>query len=128
MKLTKNQQAVFQALTKSSVPLTAYELLDQLRKQGFRAPPQIYRALEKLTEYGLVHRVESLNAFVACNHDDDSDHGISALAICDNCSVVLEFPANKVAKQLVNLASDQGFGLRATTIELSGLCEHCQAV
>ena len=63
--LTRNQTMVMAALTKSQAPMSAYAILNQLREHGFRAPLQVYRALDKLGELGLVHRLESLNAFVA---------------------------------------------------------------
>ena len=66
LKLTRNQQLVYDALTGAKTPLSAYTLLDQLRDAGFRAPLQVYRALEKLIEIGQVHRLESINSFVAC--------------------------------------------------------------
>ena len=66
--LTKNQTLVMGALSQAKGPLSAYTILDELRDDGFRAPLQVYRALEKLVELGLVHRLESLNAFVACQH------------------------------------------------------------
>ena len=70
VKLTRNQQLVYDALTGADTPLSAYSLLDQLRESGFRAPLQVYRALEKLIELGQVHRLESINSFVACQHSD----------------------------------------------------------
>jgi len=55
-------------LKNNKVPLSAYDILDKLHDFGFRAPLQVYRALDKLIELGLVHRLETLNAFVACQH------------------------------------------------------------
>ncbi|MCB1460156.1 MAG: transcriptional repressor, partial [Nitratireductor sp.] len=66
--LTRNQLLVLNALVAAGGPLSAYGILDQLREEGFRAPLQVYRALEKLVDQGKVHRLESLNAFVACSH------------------------------------------------------------
>ncbi len=65
-KLTRNQQLVLDRLAASPAALTAYDLLDQLRPAGLRAPVQVYRALETLGQRGLIHRIESLNAYVAC--------------------------------------------------------------
>ncbi|MGO7302192.1 transcriptional repressor, partial [Rhizobium ruizarguesonis] len=64
-----------------------------LRDHGFRAPLQLYRALDKLLEYGFVHRLESINSFFACAHpgDDCHSHGIFAFAICESCGQVMEF-------------------------------------
>lgn len=125
-KLTRNQTFVYEALTRAKAPMSAYELLDRLQKKGFKAPPQVYRALDKLTGLGLVHRIEKLNAFVACNHSDDNHHGVSAMVVCNSCNCVVEFPADKVVNQLSALAKDQGFGLQSSTIELDGLCGSCK--
>ncbi len=58
--LTRNQSLVLDTLSQSGGPLSAYTILDQLRDHGFRAPLQVYRALDKLVEFGMVHRLESL--------------------------------------------------------------------
>jgi Fur family transcriptional regulator, zinc uptake regulator len=82
--LTRNQSLVLKALEKSDAPLTAYFILDQLRSKGIKAPLQVYRALEKLVEQGLVHRVESMSAFMACRHQDHLEHGETAM--CANAA------------------------------------------
>ncbi|RWP04274.1 MAG: hypothetical protein EOQ99_18890 [Mesorhizobium sp.] len=63
----------------------AYELLGLLRQEGLRSPLQIYRALDRLVEQGLVHRIESLSAFALCVHSECGTHGRAAFAICANC-------------------------------------------
>lgn len=125
-ELTKNQTLVYRVLSRAKSPLSAYDILDRLQNKGFNAPPQVYRALDKLTKVGLIHRVEKLNAFVACNHSDDNQHGVSAVVVCNSCNCVVEFPADSVANQLVALARDRGFGLQNSTIELDGLCGSCR--
>lgn len=126
-ELTKNQTLVFGALSRSEGPLSAYTLLDNLREHGFRAPLQVYRALEKLMEFGLVHRLESRNAFVACAHPHDHSHGLIAFAICDNCGQVDEFSDAVVEKQLKGWAGDNAFKLAKTSIEMHGTCANCLA-
>lgn len=124
--LTRNQSLVLDALTQAKGPLSAYGLLDALRGDGLRSPPQIYRALEKLMMYGLIHRVESLNAFVACAHRHEPDNtGPVAFAICDRCESVREFSSGGVADQLGEWSSANAFRLRRMTIELRGLCSAC---
>ncbi|MGB2321810.1 MAG: Fur family transcriptional regulator, partial [Candidatus Puniceispirillaceae bacterium] len=71
-KLTRNQTLVLEALASAGQPLGAYSLLDLLRDQGFKAPLQVYRALDQLISEGLVHRLESLNAWTACCEDQHS--------------------------------------------------------
>ena len=125
-ELTRNQSLVFDALADASGPLSAYSILDRLREDGFRAPLQVYRALDKLTEMGLVHRLESINAFVACRQDECGKHGTSAFAICEKCGLVSEFANDEVAGLLEDWAKSENFHLSKTTIELRGLCKDCQ--
>ncbi len=124
--LTRNQSLVLDALSKSGGPLSAYSILDQLRDHGFRAPLQVYRALDKLLEFGMVHRLESLNAFVACRHPSCDDHETIAFTICDRCGQVAEISDDTVAARLQSLATDAGFALKSSTVELRGTCRKCQ--
>ncbi|MGG7518665.1 Fur family transcriptional regulator [Allorhizobium undicola] len=127
-QLTRNQTLVYQALEKAEGPLSAYSILDKLRDHGFRAPLQVYRALEKLLEFGLVHRLESLNAFVACAHPqhDCCNHGTVAFAICERCGHVREFHDHSIDHRLEDWAKAQGFKAEKTTIEIRGLCAQCR--
>ena len=129
--LTKNQSLVLGVLQKSEQPLSAYTILERLRDNGFRAPLQVYRALEKLLEGGLVHRLESINAFVACAHATDDccghGHGVVAFAICSNCGNVEEFHDHTIEERLGAWASRKSFKPEKTTIELRGLCANCAA-
>lgn len=128
-ELTKNQTLVLNALTSADGPASAYTLLDQLRAHGFRAPLQVYRALDKLIEYGLVHRLETLSSFVACahphDHKDGHKHGLIAFAICDNCGQVDEFSDDVIEKRLTGWAKEHSFKLAKTTIEMRGACANC---
>jgi len=124
--LTRNQSLVLDALSQSGGPLSAYSILDQLRDHGFRAPLQVYRALDKLVEFGMVHRLESLNAFVACRHPSCDDHETIAFTICDGCGQVTEISDDTVAGRLLSLATDAGFALKSSTVELRGMCRKCQ--
>ena len=123
--LTKNQSLVMGALAKADAPLSAYTILDQLRDDGFRAPLQVYRALDKLVESGLVHRLESMNAFVACTHPACDDHGITTFMICEQCNQVIEKTDSKLASDLKRLGSEANFTMKKAMIELRGLCSKC---
>jgi Fur family transcriptional regulator, zinc uptake regulator len=126
-QLTKNQSLVFGAISHANVPLSAYTILDNLRGEGFRAPLQVYRALEKLVEFGMVHRLESLNAFVACQQHNCGSHSIVAFAICDTCGKVTEIADAALPGHLDRLAKNHQFGLKKSTVELRGVCEICRA-
>lgn len=94
MQLTEKQQHVLATLKQAGSPLSAYALLDRLREKGFSAPVQVYRALERLVGHGLVHRLESLNAYVTCAHRSGCQQSFKAFAICDSCGCVDEFNDN----------------------------------
>lgn len=123
--LTRNQSLVLDALSHAEAPLSAYTILDRLRGDGFRAPLQVYRALDKLTGLGLVHRLESLNAFVACIQPHCHEAGMIAFAICETCGQVDEFSDEQVAERLSGWAAGQGFHPHKTTIEIRGTCAAC---
>ncbi|OHV77841.1 Fur family transcriptional regulator [Ensifer sp. LCM 4579] len=126
-QLTKNQSLVLGALSHSDGPMSAYTILDKLRDQGFRAPLQVYRALDKLLEHGLVHRLESINAFVACTCPDEHehDHGVTAFTICEGCGQVTEFHDETIEQRLAALVRARNFKTEKTTIEIRGQCKSC---
>lgn len=126
--LTRNQKLVFDVLSASESPLSAYDILDGLREEGLRAPLQVYRALDKLIDYGLIHRLESLNAFVACAHPHPHAHRLTAFAICETCGQVTEFSDSEIEKRLAAFADESGFTPARTTIEIRGRCGRCRPV
>ncbi len=125
--LTRNQELVLGALAHSEAPLSAYDILDRLRGDGLRAPLQVYRALEKLTERGLAHRLESLNAFVCCADAHCHASGSIAFAICEGCGKVEEFSEPAVEAKLKGWSKASGFVPSRMTIELRGMCRECAA-
>lgn len=124
--LTPNQQLVWNALLAAGTPLGAYALLERLQGGKLKAPLQIYRALDKLVDLGLVHRVESLNAFVACAHRHEAD-GPTAFAICDTCGQVQEFTDPGIGRGLSRWSKQKAFKLAKVTVELRGLCNDCRS-
>ncbi|MEX3009785.1 Fur family transcriptional regulator [Hoeflea sp. TYP-13] len=127
-ELTKNQGLVYDALSSAKGPLSAYAILDGLRDHGIRAPLQVYRALDKLLELGLVHRLESLNSFVACQHPECESRDTMVFAICMKCEKVSELADDRLEAQLKSLALKDGFSMNAATIELRGVCKECASV
>lgn len=123
--LTRNQELVLGALNTSPAPLSAYDILDRLRVEGIKAPLQIYRALDKLVERGLAHRLESLNAFVACADTHCHRKGLIAFAICSDCGKVAEFADTVIEERLGAWAKSTGFKVERTTMEIRGKCEEC---
>ena len=123
--LTRNQKVVLRALTGSDVPLSAYDILDlrPVRDQGLKAPLTIYRALDKLQAFGLVHRIESLNAFVACDRGPHTEP--VGFMSCDQCRKTVELPVGACEEVLRSSARANGFTLDKITVEISGRCTAC---
>jgi Fur family transcriptional regulator, zinc uptake regulator len=125
--LTRNQELVLGTLSHAPAPLSAYDILDKLRSEGLRAPLQVYRALDKLVERGLAHRLESLNAFVACADAHCHRKGLIAFAICEGCGKVDEFADEVIEERVGGWARATGFKVERTTMEIRGRCEKCLA-
>ncbi|MEO0620113.1 MAG: Fur family transcriptional regulator [Pseudomonadota bacterium] len=125
--LTKNQSLVYTALNEADGPLTAYTILDQLRDEGLRAPPQVYRSLERLIDLGMVHRLETLNAFVACRHPSCEDHTHAVFMICEACDQVAEVGDKTLTNSLNRVARGYDFALSKAVVELHGTCAQCVA-
>jgi len=130
LALTRNQNLVLEVLLREKVPLSAYMILDHLRDHGLKAPLQIYRALDKLTQMGHVHRLESVNAFVACSHAQNEDHGnhLVAFVICKQCGTVVEFSDDIIADQVKKHMQLLHFQVASTTVEIGGLCCDCARI
>ena len=125
-KFTPIRRQVLQALLSSHRPLGAYEVIDELAKSMPRpAPITVYRALEFLMDNGLVHRIESRNAYLACAHDHDAA-AMVAFLICEKCGSVGEIPAAPVAQSLNAAARSTGFVPKLSVVEITGTCAHCQ--
>jgi Fur family zinc uptake transcriptional regulator len=133
-ELNKNDRKVLSALDHSEKPLSAYDILSRSRSNALKAPVQVYRALEKLERRGLVHRIEALNAFVACSeHDEHCGEGEHrhpvhhpGFVICRDCGTVREFEDSRVAA-IVDAAAGEGFAIDLVTLEVYGRCAKCRA-
>ncbi len=124
-RLTKLRRRVFELVWSSHAPIGAYELLRRLgqERQG-AAPPTVYRALEFLRENGLIHRIESLNAFVGCCAPDRAHAG--QFLICSACGAAAEIDDPRVDAAIERRAGEIGFAVRRKTIEVEGLCPPCR--
>src|SRR6266511_2434394 len=125
-RLTAIRRDVLAALLVSHRPLGAYEIMDRLAPEGPRpAPITIYRALEFLRENGLVHRIESRNAFVACVHNHAASSFVVFL-IYERCGAVGEASSDELTATLTSAARAAGFTPKSPVLELSGVCTHCR--
>jgi Fur family zinc uptake transcriptional regulator len=122
-KLTPIRRKVLELLARADAPAKAYDLLASLDGHGAAKPPTIYRALDFLQEAGLVHKIESLNAYVACGH---TSHLHSAVfLICDLCGGAEELHAVSTSQALSQDTKAAGFALSQAVIEARGQCRRC---
>ena len=126
-RLTPIRRQVLEALLASHKPLGAYEIIERTGEAGGRpAPITVYRALDFLMENGLVHRIESRNAFFACIHNHGAGDFVVFL-ICERCGAVGEASSADVTATLTSAARAVGFTPKSPVIELTGVCTHCGA-
>jgi Fur family zinc uptake transcriptional regulator len=125
LRLTATRRRVLELVWTSHKPVGAYEILDALGRDGKRAaPPTVYRALEFLIEADLVHRLDSLNAYVGCP-DPQSSHAGQFL-ICRECRSVAELDDTDISTLVEEKASELGFTAVRQMLEIQGLCPTCQ--
>ena len=124
--LSKNQQIVLDIIEKAKGPLKAYSILFNVQKKGIKAPPQIYRALDKLIKMGKIHKIESKNAFVACRNSNCEISKATAFSICESCEVVDEISDTKLSKYLSGFNSKKGMKFKRFNLEFFGLCKKCK--
>ena len=96
------------------------------KKKGLKAPPQVYRALDRLVEIGKVHKIESKNAFVACKNSSCTISNATAFSICDGCEKVTEISNPKLSKYLSDFQDNSGMKYNKYNLEFFGLCKKCR--
>ena len=123
-RFTENRRSVLELLLAEHRPIGAYEILERFDWKGRRpAPTQIYRALAFLEAMGLVHRIASRNAYVACSGPSEG-HG-TVFLVCEQCGRVAEPDAAALGRTVHDLAGASGFELRTHFLEVTGRCPEC---
>lgn len=124
-RLTPGQSRVYRTLLEAGAPMSAYQLLDALnRSEGRHVYPQtVYRALAMLRQRGLVHRLETANAYLACSGPARPHESIHLL--CDGCGSAVELVDPRIGELLERDAGLRQFRVRRQTVELHGLCAVC---
>lgn len=124
LNMTPVRRKVLEFLLHKHRALGAYAILDLLRDAGFNSqPPVAYRALDFLAEHGFVHKIERLNAFVACSHP--SKNHTPAFMICRVCDTVAEARSTPEKGALGVAARATGFQIEKTIVEAEGICPTC---
>lgn len=125
LRFTAQRRRVLELVWMSHKPVGAYEILDRLKDEGQRAaPPTVYRALDFLIDADLVHRLDSLNAFVGCP-DPNSPH-TGQFLICGSCRSVAEMDDPEIASLVERKARAQGFAATQQMLEIQGQCKSCR--
>ena len=132
LRLTPVRERVLRLIAHGGRPVKAYDLLEQIRagnsgaagQAGAAAPPTVYRALDFLLANGFIHKLESVNAFVACHHPSTAQHSVPFL-ICNRCHSAVELEDAQVVAALDERARALGFVPQAQTLEVHGLCAKC---
>lgn len=126
LRLTASRRRVLEIVWRGHEPVKAYDILAELNRTGRRTtPPTVYRALEFLVDASLVHRVDSLNAFVGCPLAG-GEH-TAQLLICSRCENVTEIDDPAIRGVLDRSAARHGFLLEEQTVEVRGLCPRCRS-
>ena len=123
-RFTELRGRVLELVWDSHRPIGAYAILERLKADGrSAAPPTVYRALEFLMAAGLVHRIESLNAYVGCAHP--GERHTSQFLLCTSCGTALDLDEPAVGTALAQAADKRGFKVDARVVELAGRCANC---
>ena len=124
-QLSLNDETVLGALGRSARPLSAYDILNDTRSPSLKAPVQVYRSLQKLEARGLVHRIEALNAFIACSEHAHDEHR-PGFVICRDCGAVREFDDERI-QEIASGAAGAAFAIDLVSLEVYGRCGACSA-
>lgn len=124
VRLTPIRRRVLELVWQGHSAVKAYDIIEAFSSRHATKPPTVYRALDFLMEQGLVHKIESLNAYVGCAHPERGHQ--SHFLICENCRTVTELDAAPVRRGLEKAAAEADFTVARQTIELCGLCGPCR--
>ena len=124
-KLTNNQQTVLNLLEESKEPLKAYAILFDIQKKGIKSPLQVYRALDKLIEIGKVHKIESKNSYIACEHKNCDSSTSTSFLICETCDQVTELKKKNLSEYFAKQSVQANFKYTKHNLEIYGVCKDC---
>lgn len=127
LRFTQLREQVFCEIAAIRGSIGAYEILERLAEKGTRlAPISVYRSIDALMEAGVIHRLESKNAFFACRRHEHGKKGRPIFLACEQCGSVVEVPAQHIFDGVKELAASVGFTPKVKFIEVSGTCASCR--
>lgn len=126
LRFTGLREQVFAEIAAVPGSIGAYEILDRLAEKGTRlAPISVYRSIDALMEAGVIHRLESKNAFFACRRHEHGSSGRPIFLVCEHCGGVSEVAAQPVFDLINEVARSTGFDPKVKFVEVSGTCAKC---
>jgi len=126
LRFTDLRQQVFSEIAAIRGSIGAYEILDRLSEKGTRlAPISVYRSIDALMEAGVIHRLESKNAYFACRRHEHGRRGRPIFLVCEHCGGVTEAAAQDVFDRIREIAVEAGFKPKVKFVEVSGTCADC---
>lgn len=131
-RFTALREDIYRLILSAGRPLGAYDLINILQQQRIQtgqkpsnvAPPTVYRSLDFLLEFGLIHQLNSINAYIPCCHPR-AEHA-AAFLICQKCSKVQELSNPPVSQMIEFSQQTLDFAVKKSMIELSGICHDCR--
>ncbi|WP_316863095.1 Fur family transcriptional regulator [uncultured Cohaesibacter sp.] len=134
VRLTEQRKSVLKVLASSHVPASAYDILNQLNRErkeqgeSMLAPVSVYRALDFLIQHGIIHRIESRNAYIACS-ESHTPHGEATIfLLCEKCGRADEFQSESLGGMIEAIASAASFKPNEPVMEIRGLCADCRKI
>ncbi|MGC6485305.1 MAG: Fur family transcriptional regulator [Candidatus Puniceispirillales bacterium] len=126
LRLTELRRRVLALVWESHQPVKAYDLMAKLPRDGASPaqPPTVYRALDFLRENGLIHRLDSINAYIGCSHP--RHHEDCYFLLCEGCGLAEECCTPTLAEAIRHVGRERNFSATTTTLEITGLCSDCQ--
>ncbi len=126
LRFTDLREQVFAEIAATNGAIGAYDILDRLSVKGTRlAPISVYRSIDALLDAGVIHRLESKNAYFACRRHEHGKQGRPIFLACERCGSVTEAEAQSVFDRINDVARGQGFEAKVKFVEVSGVCERC---
>lgn len=131
LRFTPQRRQVLEALLESHVPASAYDVIERIGRDRHGAkklaPISVYRALDFLVAHNLAHRIESKNAYVACDRGEACAPGATLFLICDNCGAAAEASSDELGRLVTAETGRRGFMPSLKVLEVRGLCARCRA-
>lgn len=124
LNLTPIRKKVLEIISANHKPVRAYDILYKLKDEGFSdKPPTVYRALNFLIQNKMAHKLNTINAYIACFNDKAEE--VPCFLICEKCQDIEEFQDNDIMKAVVNISKYKNINIKNVNLEIGFICEEC---